>query len=127
MFKKIDHIKINTGKFDDTLQFYQDVLGFTLKTKESSDLAMLQLGDCMVEIKGCESDTPPPSGQEHLGYRMMALEVEDMGQTAAYLREKGIDFRSGPVTLGLFVQAEIVDPNGIPIALRQWLAPLPTV
>lgn len=45
-------------------------------------------------------------------YRMIALEVEDM--------DKGIFPSAGPVTLGTSKRAEILDPNGNSIELRQW-------
>jgi hypothetical protein len=56
---------------------------------------------------------PSPTG-EQLGYRMMALEVEDMDKALAYLRTKGIDPSWGPrVTEGQYCRAEIRDPHAI--------------
>ena len=57
---------------------------------------------------------------DHLGYRMMALEVEDMDAALAYLAGKGIKPSWGPVALGPAKRAEIHDCDGLPIELRQW-------
>jgi glyoxylase I family protein len=51
---------------------------------------------------------------------MIALEVEDMDRTIEYLRGKGVEISWGPVTLGNSKRAEIRDPNGLSIELRQW-------
>ena len=34
MFKKIDHIEIVTGKLDQTIDFYNSILGFNVKERE---------------------------------------------------------------------------------------------
>jgi hypothetical protein len=62
----------------------------------------------------------PAPGLEHLGYRMMALEVDDMSVAAAYLKDKGVDIVWGPVVRDTYARAEICDPNGFRIELRQW-------
>ncbi len=51
---------------------------------------------------------------------MIALEVDDMQQTADYLKEKGVDIVWGPVVRPTYARAEICDPNGYHIELRQW-------
>ena len=34
MFKRIDHVEIITDQLDRTVQFYTDVLGFSVKTRD---------------------------------------------------------------------------------------------
>jgi hypothetical protein len=56
------------------------------------DLVYLDLGGPVVELisyEGIVVDPPPQT--KHLGYRMIALEVDDMRKTAEYLRTKGVD------------------------------------
>ena len=59
MFKRIDHVEIVTDQLDQTVQFYTEVLGFTVKArdriKRSSlgvpiDLVYLDLGGTVVEL-----------------------------------------------------------------------------
>jgi hypothetical protein len=50
------------------------------------------LGGTVVELISHEGIVVDPAPQtEHLGYRMIALEVDDMEKTADYLRTKGVD------------------------------------
>jgi catechol 2,3-dioxygenase-like lactoylglutathione lyase family enzyme len=57
---------------------------------------------------------------EHLGYRMIALEVDDMQKAVEYLKTKGTEIVWGPKVREKYVRAEIRDPNGFNIELRQW-------
>ena len=130
MFKRIDHIEIVTNQIDRTVQFYTEVLGFTVKARDRVersglgvpiDLVYLDLGGTVVELIAYEGVAADPDPQtEHLGYRMMALEVDDMQTMVDYLRTKGIDIVWGPRVRETYSRAEICDPNGFRIELRQW-------
>lgn len=131
MFKKIDHVEIVTEQLDRTVAFYTDVLGFTLKARDRIDrsslgvplnLAYLELGGTSVELMAYEGGAVAPApADEHLGYRMMALEVTDMQRTIDYLKTKGVAITWGPrVREGQYARAEIRDPNGYNIELRHW-------
>jgi catechol 2,3-dioxygenase-like lactoylglutathione lyase family enzyme len=106
MFKRIDHVEIVTDQLDRTVQFYTEVLGFTVKARDRIersglgvpiDLVYLDLGGTVVELISYEGAAVDPAPQtEHLGCRMMALEIDDMEKTADYLRTKGIDIVWGP-------------------------------
>ena len=112
------------------MQFYTDVLGFTVKARDrierSSlgvpiDLVYLDLAGTVVELISYEGVTVDPAPQhEHLGYRMIAREVDDMQKTTDYLRTKGVDIVWGPRVRETYSRAEICDPNGNHIELRQW-------
>jgi catechol 2,3-dioxygenase-like lactoylglutathione lyase family enzyme len=130
MFKRIDHVEIVTDQLDRTVQFYTGVLGFTVKARDRIersglgvpiDLVYLDLGGTVVELIAYEGTQVDPAPQtEHLGYRMIALEVDDMQKTADYLRSKGVDIVWGPRVRETYSRAEICDPNGFHIELRQW-------
>lgn len=74
----------------------------------------------MIELIGVTN----PSATQHdpwgVGYRMIALEVDDMDQVVEYLKDKNVQITTGPVMLGSSKRAEIKDPDGLPIELRQW-------
>jgi glyoxylase I family protein len=131
MFKRIDHVEIVTDQPDRTVAFYTEVLGFKVRSRDRIDrsalgvpmnLAYLDLGGTTVELISYEGGSvdPAPPG-EHLGYRMMALEVDDMDSTLEYLRAKGVAVVWGPKVRETYARAEIRDPNGYHIELRQWL------
>jgi glyoxylase I family protein len=129
MFKRIDHIEIVTAKPVETVRFYTEILGFRVKARDrverpgagSLDLVYLDLGGTVVELITYEGVAVDPLPKlEHLGYRMMALEIDDMDKTADFLKGKGVDIVWGPVRREGYARAEIRDPNGYHIELRQW-------
>jgi len=137
MFKRIDHVEIVTDRLDRTVEFYTDVLGFTVRARDRIeqsglgtpiDLVYLELGGTTVELISYDGATVDPAPQsEHLGYRMIALEVDDMQETTDYLKTKGVDIVWGPRFRETYARAEICDPSGNHIELRQWFrAPGPT-
>ena len=130
MFKRIDHVEIVTDRPEATEAFYIEVLGFKVRMRDRIersglgvpiDLVYLDLGGTTVELityQGAAVDPAPQS--EHLGYRMIALEVDDMQQATDYLATKGIEIVWGPRVRETYARAEICDPNGYHIELRQW-------
>ena len=106
------------------------MLGFRAKARdriENSglgvpiDLVYLDLGGTVVELISYEGASVDPAPEkEHLGYRMIALEVDDMDNTTDYLRSKGVEIVWGPRVRETYSRAEICDPNGYRIELREW-------
>ena len=131
MFKKIDHVEIVTDQLDRSVQFYTEVLGFKIKARDRIDrsslgvplnIVYLDLGGTAVELMAYDGGAVAPlPADEHLGYRMMALEVADMQSTIDYLKTKGVAITWGPrVREGQYARAEIRDPDGHSIELRHW-------
>lgn len=130
MFKRIDHIELVTARPEEAIRFYTEVLGFRLRARDRVpgtplgplDLAYLDLGGTTVELMAYPEAKPEPAQRgEHFGYRMMALEVTDMKQALAHLEAKGVQAAWGPIFREKYARAEIRDPDGNHIELRQWL------
>jgi catechol 2,3-dioxygenase-like lactoylglutathione lyase family enzyme len=130
MFKRIDHVELVTDRPERMVTFYTDILGFRVKARDRIEksnrgmpmgLIYLELGASVVEIISYEGapTAPAPEG-EHRGYRMIALEVENMQQAADYLRGRGVAIAWGPRVRDTYARAEIRDPDGNPIELREW-------
>jgi len=132
LFKRIDHVEIVTDQPERTEQFYTDVLGFKVKLRDRVErsglgvpmnLVYLDLGGTVVELISYEGGSVDPAPEKaHLGYRMIALEVDDMQKAADYLKTKGVDIVWGPRVRETSARAEICDPNGYHIELRQWFS-----
>ena len=130
MFKRIDHVELITNEPDRIVAFYTEVLGFKVKDRNRverssagvpMDLVYLELGGTTVELityRGANMGAAPTG--LHLGYNLIALEVDDMGEALSFLRRKGIATVWGPRTLERSARAEILDPDGNHIELRQW-------
>jgi glyoxylase I family protein len=130
MFKRIDHVEIVTDKPDETVAFYTELLGFTVRERgrvpagpdRMLNLVYLDLGGTTVELMTWENvPTAPKPELEHFGYRMIAIEVEDMKEALAYLAAKGVEPVWGPSYRDTYARAEIADPNGYRIELRHWV------
>jgi glyoxylase I family protein len=132
MFKRIDHTELVTDQPERTERFYTEVLGFKVRERDRVEkttlgvplnLVYLELGGTTVELityEGLTAIAPAPSGI-HLGYNLVALEVDDMDKALAFLKTKGIEPVWGPIKRPRYARAEIRDPNGYHIELRQWL------
>lgn len=132
MFTRIDHVEIIPRDIEKTITFYTDILGFTIKRRQKvetlrkwgahtvEEVVYITLGDTMLELLKVTEPSSTVHDPWGVGYRMIALAVEDMDSAVTYLKSKEVDITTGPVTLGLSKRAEITDPDGMPIELRQW-------
>ena len=130
MFKRIDHIELLTAAPERTIAFYTDMLGFHERERARIaetplgplDLVYLELGGTTVEVM-CYPEAraiPSRNSEQRLGWQCLALEVEDMDKALRTLAQKGVKTVWGPVKRPAYARAEIRDPDGNPIELRQW-------
>ena len=125
MFKKIDHVEIVPSNPEKTIRFYE-ILGFNLKSRHKIDVhplkevIYLELGGTIIEILNVEKLSASSREQWQVGYRGIAIEVENMDKAVNYLKTKGIVITWGPMDLGNSIRAEIKDPDNLAVELRQW-------
>lgn len=125
MFKRIDHVEILPSDFEKALSFYQEVLEFRFLFRKPvqagpyKEVAFLQLGDTVLELLHVEEPAPKPAALT-VGYCAMALEVESMETALSYLRNHCVAVTWGPTDIGACIRAEITDPDGLTIELREW-------
>jgi glyoxylase I family protein len=129
MFKRIDHIELLTAAPERAVAFYTGVLGFRERERMRIpqtpsgplELVYLQLGDTTLELM-CypEAKLPPRASEARQGWQCLALEVEDMDRALGELKSKGVEAAWGPVKRPEYARAEIRDPDGNPIELREW-------
>ncbi|MDP2646373.1 MAG: VOC family protein [Desulfobacterales bacterium] len=126
MFKRVDHVEIVPKQAAKTIDFYVNILGFRIKSRNEvknppmKEVIYLELGDSVIEIISADNPNPKSEALWEVGYRGIALEVEDMAKAVEYLKSKGIDIAKEAVKLGNSFRAEIRDPDGLIIELRQW-------
>jgi catechol 2,3-dioxygenase-like lactoylglutathione lyase family enzyme len=131
LFKRIDHIELLTAAPGRAVAFYTGALGFRERERMRIpqtpqgplDLVYLELGDTTLEVM-CYPDTKSriPQRAEELrqGWQCLALEVEDMDGALTALEAHGVKPAWGPMKRPDYARAEIRDPDGNPIELRQW-------
>lgn len=126
LFKKIDHIEIIPTDIDKSIDFYVSILGFKVKERFNvpmqpmKEIVYLDLGNTVIELISVDSPANKSQKQWEVGYRAIAIEVENMDSAVNYLKNNGIPITWGPVSTGRSIRAEIQDPDGLPIELRQW-------
>ncbi len=96
--KKIDHIGIAVKNLDETLKFYQDILGLEcagteIVEEQKVKVAFLPIGDSEIELlESTEEDGPiakfikkKGEGIQHIAYR-----VDNIDKAIEQMKEKGI-------------------------------------
>lgn len=127
MFKRIDHVELVPSDIEATHDFYTRVLGFKERERLTVEghpplrqVMYLELGDTVLELLDYDGPEPPGTAGPRVGYRMLALEVDSMDEALEYLEWHGVRPTMGPFDAGGSLRAEINDPDGLPIELRQW-------
>ena len=131
MIERVDHVEVITPNLDQSITFYTNVLGFKLTrrvaypqtdpSRPRREIAYLALGDLMLEF--LSRDTPLPRGDAvQVGVKLVALRVDDMVEPLETLKAHGVEASWGPNPGATFdgVRAEIKDPHGNSIELREW-------
>ena len=133
MLKRIDHVEIVPQDFERSLAFYTQMLGFTVDHRIPVDaapikeVAYLTLNGSAIELLRAEPATVHDRERGQVGYNAMAWEVDDMEATLRDFAAKGIAPSWGPRTAPTYIRAEITDPDGNTIELRQWLKAPPAI
>jgi len=130
MIKTIDHIGIMTNDLQQSVEFYTDVLGFSVSTIEMDDVGLsaifVEKNGSKIELMGYRGAIPKRSeGIEiKLGGDLIPINdhitfsVDDIGATVTELKEKGVEFVLEPIQVeGGMKIASFKDPNGVLIEL----------
>jgi glyoxylase I family protein len=127
MFKRIDHVELVPSNYERSITFYTDILGFKIKERHTitmpplREIIYITLGDTMMELLDVEAPTPTLGEPWQVSFNAIALEVDSMEETVAFLKCKGVEIAWGPTDIGGSIRAEIRDPDGMTIELREWL------
>ena len=108
---------------DEALAFYQEALGFTLRTRPVPIFAMIERGDLLLWLAGpgtsARKAMPDGRSPEPGGWNQIVVEVEDIEAVVADLHRRGATFRNEPFTGPGGTQVLIEDPSGNPIEIFQ--------
>jgi catechol 2,3-dioxygenase-like lactoylglutathione lyase family enzyme len=110
---------------DAAIGFYSEHLGFDVDMHPAPAFAMLSRGDLRLLLNtpggGGGAGQPMPDGRrpEPGGWNRIQLEVGDLDEAVASLREAGAHFRNEIVTGTGGRQILVDDPSGNPIELFQ--------
>lgn len=129
MFKRIDHTEFVPADFEKTLKFYTEVLGAQIQMRRKienrppmKELVFIKLGDTMMELFSVDNPLPVSKDPWRVGYRKIAIQVENVPKAVEYLKSKGVEIVPGPAAAPGApppTRAEIKDPDGISIELLE--------
>ena len=131
MIKTIDHIGIITNDLQKSVEFYTDVLGFSISAKIEMDevglsAIFIEKNGSRIELMGYRGAIPKRSegieiimgGSSIPINDHITFSVDDIGATAMEFKEKGVEFCTEPIQLeGGMKLASFKDPNGVMIEL----------
>ncbi len=126
MFKRIDHVEIISGDAEKTVKFFTDILGFSVKERMKlnfppvKELIFIRLGDTVIEVISVDNPAKISPEPWQVGYKRIAIEVENMDEAVKYLKGKGVKFPFEPRKLADSIRGEIEGPEGLSIELREW-------
>jgi len=131
MIKTIDHIGIMTNDLQQSVEFYTEVLGFSVSAKIEMDevgfsAIFIKKNGSKIELMGYRGAIPKRS--EGIEIKMgggsipindhITFSVDDLEATVTELKEKGVEFGLEPIQLeGGMKLASFKDPNGVLIEL----------
>ena len=128
MIKTMDHIGILTNDLQRSVEFYTDVLGFSISAKMEMDgltIIFVEKERSKIELMGYKNVPKRPENiQLEMGDNSLPINdhisfsVDDMEATVDELRKKNVTFDMDPIQLeGGIKMASFKDPNRLLIEL----------
>lgn len=116
-------IRYMVSDVEKSVEFYTELLGFSLSENWGGAIAILDLDDLRLWLAGPKTSAakPMPNGDkpEPGGWNRFVLTVDDIEATVAKLRSAGASFRNEILAGPGGRQVLVNDPDGNPIELFQ--------
>ncbi|KLU70296.1 MAG: hypothetical protein RHS_3875 [Robinsoniella sp. RHS] len=116
---------IIVSDYERSKEFYVEKLGFEIirenyREKRNDYKLDLRLGTCELEIFAIPGSPKRPSYPEACGLRHLAFQTDNIEETVAWLKEKGII--TEPLRLDDYTGKKMTffhDPDGLPLELHE--------
>jgi catechol 2,3-dioxygenase-like lactoylglutathione lyase family enzyme len=118
---RLGHFNIRTLKLEETLSFYQDVLGFergpaaTMVDQARNAWLFDMEGRAVIHVNMSEPGDPPPSLGSLLDH--IAFDCDDLAGMRSHLNALQIRFRERETRVAGLSQITLQDPNGLKLEL----------
>ncbi|MFQ5380607.1 MAG: VOC family protein [Dehalococcoidia bacterium] len=104
MFKGVDHVVIAVKDLDAKVEQYEAIYGQPVSERSEAPpagmaMAFFRFGDSYIELVSATSDQGPIAGRlekQGEGVHLVAMRVDNLEQTLADLREKGVRLVGDP-------------------------------
>lgn len=126
MLQAIHHIAVICSDYEQSKQFYTEVLGLEIirevyrEERASYKLDLALNGLYVIELFSFPDPPPRPSRPEARGLRHLAFAVSDINQAVARLNSHGIT--TEPIRIDPYTEKRFTfftDPDGLPLELYE--------
>ena len=123
---KIHHVAVICSDYEQSKQFYTEVLGLKIVSEHYREKRQSWKADCwmgdtyMVELFSFPNPPARPSYPEAAGLRHLAFEVDNLAAAVSELDSKGV--KHEPIRTDEYTGKQFVffsDPDGLPIELYE--------
>jgi catechol 2,3-dioxygenase-like lactoylglutathione lyase family enzyme len=125
VIKDLDHLALVTTDAERAARFLIDLLGFKESgrienTPHSGTIIFISLGGTQIELFGTGEAGAAPASDRAVGFKHLALSVDDIDAEYGRLKAAGVEFGMVPTTVesGLRI-AFFKDPDGNALELMQ--------
>jgi glyoxylase I family protein len=124
--KRIHHVAIICSNYEQSKQFYVDVLGLTIlqevyrAERRSYKLDLEIAGQYQIELFSFPDPAARPSRPEAAGLRHLAFAVDNIDAAVAHLQSHGVI--TEPIRIDEYTQKRFTffaDPDGLPLELYE--------
>jgi len=124
--KRIHHVAIICTNYEQSKQFYVEVLGFTIlqevyrAERQSYKLDLEIAGQYQIELFSFPHPAARPSRPEAAGLRHLAFAVENIEEAVHHLQHHGVI--AEPIRVDEYTQKRFTffaDPDGLPLELYE--------
>ena len=124
--KRIHHVAIICSNYEQSKQFYVDVLGLTVlqevyrAERNSYKLDLEIAGQYQIELFSFPNPPARPSRPESAGLRHLAFAVDNIDKAVAHLQSHGVI--TEPIRVDEYTQKRFTffaDPDGLPLELYE--------
>jgi catechol 2,3-dioxygenase-like lactoylglutathione lyase family enzyme len=115
--KGFSHVTINVSNLDESLDFYHNVLGMSIRHKGNKD-AYLEWGSawvCLIERSNYSGIKEDSIGTDHIAFYILE---EDFQDAVDKLNNNQITIVRGPLSRGTGQSINFLDPDGIELELH---------
>jgi len=125
-FKRIHHVAIICTNYEQSKQFYVEVLGLTIlqevyrAERQSYKLDLEIAGQYQIELFSFPDPAARPSRPEAAGLRHLAFAVDNIEDAVAHLQVNGVT--TEPIRIDEYTQKRFTffaDPDGLPLELYE--------
>ena len=119
---ELDHVVLRCRNMDRALDFYIRILGLAEDRRlDQLGLVQLRAGRSMIDL--IRTDDPRSEPGRNVEHVCLGVESADLKETAAYLRENGVEVMGDPVdrygARGTGKSIYVKDPEGNVLELKQ--------